>query len=82
MATLQVRDLPDQIYEKLKKEAKKKHRSLAQQAVIALARGLDTLYNPKEKRSLLLENLSRDKLDNKKYKLSDPVKIIREDRER
>lgn len=82
MASLQVRDLPDQIYEKLKKEAKKKHRSLAQQAVVTLAKGLDTSYNPKEKRSLLLDNLSRDKLSNKKYKLSDPVKIIREDRER
>jgi hypothetical protein len=66
----------------VEKEAKKKHRSLAQQAVITLAKGLDTLYNPKEKRSLLLDNLSRDKLNNKKYKLSDPVKIIREDRER
>ncbi len=82
MATLQVRDLPDQIYEKLKKEAKKKHRSLTQQAIITLAKGLDTPYNPKERRSMLLDNLSQDKQTNKKYKLSDPVKIIREDRER
>jgi plasmid stability protein len=82
MTSLQVRDLPDQIYDKLKKEAKKKHRSLAQQTVITLAKGLDTSYNPKEKRALLLENLSKDKLNNKKYRLTDPVKIIREDRER
>lgn len=82
MTTLQVRDLPDQIYEKLKKEAKKKHRSLAQQAVVTLAKGLETPYSPKEKRSLLLENLSEDKLNNQTFKLSDPVKIIREDRER
>ncbi len=82
MATLQVRDLPDQIYEKLKKEAKKKHRSLAQQAVITLAKGLETPYNPKERRATLIESLNSDRQVVKKYKLSDPVKIIREDRER
>jgi len=82
MATLQVRDLPDQIYVKLKKEAQKKHRSLAQQAVITLAKGLETPYNPKERRSILIDSLNFDKQVNKKYKLSDPVKIIREDRER
>ena len=82
MATLQVRDLPDQIYEKLKKEAKKKHRSLAQQAVITLAKGLEAPYNPKERRSILINNLQTDNQSNRKYKLPDPVKIIREDRER
>jgi len=82
MASLQVRDLPEQIYEKLKKEARKMHRSLAQQAVITLAKGLDTSHNPKEKRALLLDNIIKDIPDNKKYRLSDPVKIIREDRER
>jgi len=82
MATLQVRDLPDQIYEKLKKEAKKKHRSLAQQAIITLAKGLDAPYNPKEKRSILIESLQAGNQNIKKYKLSDPVKLLREDRER
>jgi len=82
MATLQIRDLPDQIYEKLKKEAKKKHRSLAQQAVITLAKGLETPYNPKERRSILIDSLKTENHKGKKYKLSDPVKIIREDRER
>ncbi len=82
MASLQVRDLPDQIYEKLKKEAANKHRSLAQQAIITLAKGLDTPNNPKEKRILLLDLISRDKLSKEKYKLSDPVKLIRADRER
>jgi hypothetical protein len=82
MVTLQVRDLPDQIYGKLKKEAKMKHRSLAQQAVITLAKGLETPYNPKERRSILSDSLNSDRQVSKKYKLSDPVKIIREDRER
>ena len=82
MATLQVRDLPDQIYEKLKKEAKKKHRSLAQQAIITLAKGLEAPYNSKEKRLILIESLQAGNQNIKKYKLSDPVKLLREDRER
>jgi plasmid stability protein len=82
MPTLQVRDLPDPIYEKLKKEAKKKHRSLAQQAIVTLAKGLEAPHNPKEMRSLLLDNLNKDELSHKKYKLSDPIRIIREDRAR
>ena len=82
MAILQIRDIPEQIYEKLKSEAKKKHRSLAQQAVITLTKGLDTPSNPKERRSLLIDSLKLDNQEKKSYKLSDPVKIIREDRER
>jgi plasmid stability protein len=82
MAILQVRDLPDQIYEKLKKEAKRKHRSLSQQAIITLAKGLETPYNPKERRTILIDSLETDNNKSKKYKLSDPVKIIREDRKR
>ena len=82
MATLQVRDLPDQIYEKLKKEAKLKHRSLAQQAIVTLAKGLEIHNNPKERRAVLLQNLVNEQQDIKNYKLSDPEKIIREDRER
>ena len=66
MAILQVRDLPDQIYEKLKKEAQKKHRSLSQQAIVTLAKGLDAPYNAKEMRLMLLESLQVENRDNKK----------------
>jgi plasmid stability protein len=82
MASLQVRELPEQIYEKLKLEAAKKHRSLAQQAVITLAKGLDSPIDPKERRRIILEELEDDKLNSKMEKLSDPVRLIREDRER
>ncbi len=81
MASLHVRELPVQIYEKLKKEAGTRHRSLAQQAVITLAKGLNTPYSPQERRIFLLENLENDLNYNDKYKLSDPVNMIREDRE-
>ena len=81
-SSLSLLDLPDQIYEKLKKEAKLKHRSLAQQAVITLAKGLEADHNPREKRTLLLDNADLDLESIKEYRLSDPVKVIREDRER
>jgi hypothetical protein len=82
MATLQVRELPVQIYEKLKREAKREHRSLSQQATIALAKGLNTQLNPKERRKLALKELQMLKDQMKEYNLSDPVNLIREDRQR
>ena len=40
MPSIQVRDLPEQIYRKLKINAKKDHRSLSQQAIVTLKKGL------------------------------------------
>jgi plasmid stability protein len=71
MASLQIRDLPDQIYEKLKKEAKKKHRSLAQQALITLAKGLKTSDNPKERRTILLDSLTTEQRINNRIESGD-----------
>jgi len=82
MASLQVRDLPVQLYEKLKKKAKDKHRSLAQQAVITLTKGLEASPDPKSIRTNILDSLSSDNRINKQYNISDPVAMIREDRER
>jgi len=82
MASLQVRELPEQIYEKLKLEAEKKHRSLTQQAIITLAKGLDSPIDPKERRRIIIEGLDKANIRKKKEKLSDPVRLIREDRER
>jgi len=82
MASLQVRELPEQIYLKLKEEAQKKHRSLAQQATITLAKGLNIRLNAKERRFELLSNLKEYHKKHKLNQLSDPVEMIREDRER
>ena len=82
MASLQVRELPEQIYLKLKQEAQKKHRSLAQQATITLSKGLDLSINTKEHRAEVLYLLEEFNKKRKKYKLSDPIKMVREDRER
>ncbi len=40
MPSIQVRDLPEQIYSKIKNNAQKDHRSLSQQAIVTLKKGL------------------------------------------
>lgn len=43
MAILQIRDLPDDLYAELRREAERSHRSIAQQAIVELrkAQALD-----------------------------------------
>lgn len=82
MASLQIRELPEQIYLKLKEEAQKKHRSLAQQATISLSKGLNVRLDAKERRIELMANLKEYHKKNKYHQLSDPVEMIRKDRER
>lgn len=80
MPTLQVRDLPEDIYIKLNMIANEENRSIAQQTIVLLKESLGLHINNKLRRKALLENLNE-----KKYPVSseiDQVKLIREDRER
>ena len=47
MASLQVRELTENIYSLLKRRAEAEHRSIAQEAIVLLAKGLDTSIAPK-----------------------------------
>ncbi|NLD39434.1 MAG: hypothetical protein GX654_21470 [Desulfatiglans sp.] len=82
MTSLQVRELPENIYLKLQEEAKKENRSLAQQAVAVLAKGLDLEVNPKKRREELLKMLREAPIIDQDSDIPDPVQLIREDRER
>jgi hypothetical protein len=82
MKSLQVRDVPEHIYQKLLDESQKEHRSLAQQTIATLAKGLDTVLSPKEKRKELLGKISQTIQDQDTDTLADPVDLIREDRDR
>ncbi len=82
MPSLQVRDLPDPIYFKLKQEAQKGHRSLAQQAVITLAKGLDVSIKASMRRENALARIAELTEKTKEFDLPDPLLLIREDRER
>ncbi|GAB4407430.1 MAG: hypothetical protein OHK0039_09890 [Bacteroidia bacterium] len=54
MPTLQVRDLPDHLYRALKQAARAEHRSLSQQAIVTLARGLALGVDHRQRRAGLL----------------------------
>ena len=81
MPTLQVRNVPEHIYRRLADLAGKERRSLAQQAVATLAKGLEVEVDPKTRRRRVLEEAKRLNLGRGKS-LPDFVKLIREDRER
>ncbi|MBN2425855.1 MAG: hypothetical protein JXR46_10785 [Calditrichaceae bacterium] len=80
MPILQVRNLPSEIYNKLRLKAKEENRSIAQQTVVILKEGLGLKGNYKLRRKALLENIA-------KYKFPavdkiDVIELIREDRNR
>jgi hypothetical protein len=81
MPVIQVRDVPDHIYRRLAEQAASQRRSIAQQAIAALARGLDVEIDPKARRQSVLraiQSRGRDGLPT----LTAPVRLIREDRRR
>ena len=82
MPSLQVREVPEQIYRRLKEEASRAHRSFAQQAIVTLARGLGLVEDPKRRRKLLLQNILETRMASNSDELADPVSLVREDRQR
>ena len=82
MPSIQVRDLPEQIYRKLQINAKKDHRSLSQQAIVTLKKGLGIDENPKERRRMLVDQILSRRVFIDNDKLDDPTNLIREDRDR
>jgi plasmid stability protein len=82
MPTLQIRNLPDRIYRKLRDSAKRDHRSMAQQATVLLAQALEAPPSPRQHRRLLLEQFARHPILPDAAKLTPPELLIREDRRR
>ncbi len=83
MSSLQVRDLPENIYYQLQKNARAEHRSLAQEAVVVLARGLKVSASNRDRREKLLEMISLSDIQGSAAaKQINPVDLVREDRER
>jgi|APSaa5957512622_1039677.scaffolds.fasta_scaffold15399_2 hypothetical protein len=81
MPTLQVREVPVAIYDALAKAASHEHRSLAQQTLVTLERGLGLSDDRMLKRKNLVERLAAENRQSHPQ-LPDPVRMIREDRER
>lgn len=82
MPSLQVRELPDNIYHLLQEQAKTEHRSLAQAAVIALAKGLQTTTSNKQRREQLLSKIKAAHKVSTDIKAVDPLEWIHEGRDR
>ncbi|MEM6533860.1 MAG: hypothetical protein AAF654_14660 [Myxococcota bacterium] len=58
MPSLQIRDLPEKLYEQLRVEAKREHRSLAQQATVLLEAQLQGGSESRSRRAALLDRIA------------------------
>jgi antitoxin FitA len=81
MPLLQVRDFPADIYEEISFEAKRENRTIAQQTIVLIKKGLGEEVSLKEKRRLLFEEIMKRDVP-ESAKAIDSVKLIREDRDR
>lgn len=80
MPSLQIRELPEDIYEALAYRAKRSGRSLAQQAVVELRKM--TLLGAHDRRLAVLDEIERRPKPTNTEDWPDPVDLIRHDRDR
>lgn len=82
MVSLQVRELPDDVHAALVRMARVQNRSVAAQTVVELRRALNLETDQRvERRRALLDRLATAQPVNWAL-LSDPVELVREDRDR
>ena len=80
MHTLQIRKLPENIYMALKEEAERERRSINQQAIIVLMRGLQEPEGL-NRRKKVLEEIRQEQHLYQQWKHIDTANWIREDRD-
>ena len=80
MPSLQVRDLPEHIYKALKEAATAERRSLSQQAIVALAKGLNIGIDHSKRRKNLLASWGDQPDRLKKWSTVDVTSWVRTDR--
>jgi hypothetical protein len=80
MPLIQVRDVPDHIYRLLSGQAAEERRSLSQQVIAVLARGLNAELDPKGRRRRAIQAIRASQIS--KLKLRNPAQLIAEDRRR
>jgi hypothetical protein len=81
MPLLQVRDCPDDIYKKITFIAKKQNRTIAQQVVVLLEKGLRQEQPNIERRRQLMERINSREIP-EKIKQIDAVALALEDRDK
>lgn len=82
MPSLQVRDLPEHLYQEIVQLAKAERRSITQETIILLEKALKMEKQNKERRQKLFDTIIQDTNNNPSKDILDPVPLIREDRDR
>jgi len=82
MPTLQIRNLPQEVYERLKESAKNSRRSLTQEAIEILETALQNKVadERKARKRNIIEKIRKNNVKTE-IKIEEVVKWIREDRE-
>lgn len=81
MPLLQVRDMPEDLYEKLSQLAKQENRSITQETIVLLKKALNYQESRGFRRKRILNEIKNDRIENSNT-FPDPAQLIREDRER
>ena len=81
MPLLQVRDFPADVYEEITFEARRQNRTIAQQTVVLIKKGLGKAISNRERRRLALERTNARDIP-PDVQSADYVKLVREDRNR
>jgi hypothetical protein len=80
MPLLQVRDFPSDVYEQLSFEARRRNRTIAQQTIVIIKKGLGETMSNKERRKLILDRIQARTVPEEAKKV-DSVALIHEMRE-
>jgi hypothetical protein len=81
MPLLQVRDIPQELYDELSRVAEAEHRSIAQETIVLLKKALDFRQERQARRKLVLREIGELGLGDAS-RFPDPAILIREDRDR
>ena len=79
MATLHVRDFPDDVYTKLRALAEAENRSLSQEAIVLLKRAVELEGSNRERRRRIVTELRANR---GLATAPEPEELVREDRDR
>ena len=80
MPTIQIRNIPNDIYVQIQYLAEKEQRSIAEQTIILLKESLNNSNSNKNKRRIILKKM--EDLAIADVQLPDPITLLREDRGR
>lgn len=82
MAILQVRDIPEELYENLTLTAKREHRSISQETIYLLKNALQGTPKGIDRRNAILHMIDQLPQLNNPDELPSPEDLIGEDRKR